>query len=129
VGSIRALCLVAGVALAAACGPIEYLHRVSFSATRALAEAKTAGAEKLAPYEYWSAVEYLQMAKEMAAYADYQVAHRYGELAEKTATDARRLAAEKSQAGPAALGGDGSPKGADESPPDLGKTPAKESKP
>ncbi len=99
---MRLLFLAIGTAALASCGPIDYLSTVSLSARRAIAEAKTAGAEKLAPYEYWSAVEYLRMAQEMAAYADYQVANRYGEKAEKMGSDARRLASEKAQAGPEA---------------------------
>ncbi len=112
---MRTLCLaVLGTALLTACGPVDYLSTVTLKATRALAEARTANAEKLAPYEYWSAVEYLQMAREMAAYADYLVANKYGEEAAKMASEARRLAAEKAQAGPAATA-----TGGDESPPDL----------
>jgi hypothetical protein len=112
---MRLLCLaILGTVLLLACGPVDYLSTVTLKATRALAEARTANAERLAPYEYWSAVEYLRMAKEMAAYADYLVANKYGEEAAKMATDARRLAAEKAQAGPAATA-----TGSDESPPDL----------
>jgi hypothetical protein len=111
---MRTLYLAVLGVLLVACGPVDYLSTVSLKATRAIAEARTANAERLAPYEYWSAVEYLRMAKEMAAYADYLIANRYGEEAAKMATEARRLAAEKAQAGPSATG-----TGADEAPPDL----------
>jgi hypothetical protein len=95
-----------------ACGPIDYLNTVTRKATRAVAEARAAGGEQRAPYEYWSAVEYLHMAKEKAAYADYQIAIRYGEKAESMAADARRLAAERRVAPRPESPGD-------ETPPDL----------
>jgi hypothetical protein len=112
----RLLCVAALAAGLSACGPIDYLNTVTRKATRAVAEAKTADAERLAPYEYWSAVEYLHMAREKAAYADYQIAIDYGERSEKMGKEARRIASEKHQSGPTAL----TPSG-DESPPDLGK--------
>ncbi len=97
------------------CGPIDYLNTVTRKATRALAEARAAGGEQRAPYEYWSAVEYLHMAKEKAAYADYQIAIRYGEKAETMATDARRLAAERRAAPKPETSGE-------ETPPDLSRS-------
>ena len=109
----RLLCLAALTAICWGCGPIDYLNTVTRKATRALAEAKTADAERLSPYEYWSAVEYIHMAREKAAYADYEIAIAYGEKAEKMAKEARRIATEKGQAGPAA--------GGDEAPPDTKK--------
>jgi len=123
---MRTPCLaLLGSVLLAACGPVDYLSTVTLKATRAVAEARTANAERLAPYEYWSAVEYLRMAKEMAAYADYLVANRYGEAAAKMATEARRLAAEKAQAGPTA-GATGADETTDETPPDLPASGKKE---
>jgi hypothetical protein len=112
----RLLGVAAVAASLLACGPIDYLNTVTRKATRAVAEAKTADAEKLAPYEYWSAIEYLHMAREKAAYADYQIAIDYGERSEKMGKEARRIASEKHQAGPTVT----TPSG-DESPPDLGK--------
>lgn len=106
---MRLLLLAFGMAALLGCGPVDYLNTVARKATRAVAEARAAGAEKLSPYEYWSAVEYLQMAREKAAYADYQVANGYGDKALKMATEARRLAAEKAQR----------PATTDETPPDL----------
>jgi hypothetical protein len=97
----RLLCLAALGALCSSCGPIDYLNTVARKATRAVAEAQTADAEHLSPYEYWSAMEYIHMAREKAAYADYEIAISYGEKAEQMAKEARRIAAEKAQAGPA----------------------------
>jgi hypothetical protein len=109
---MRLLCVAVVAAGLLGCGPIEYLHTVALNANRAVAHAKAAGAEKLAPYEYWSAVEYLQMARDTGQYADYQLSNRYGEKAEKMANEASAIAAKKREAGPV---------GGDEVPPDLSK--------
>lgn len=98
---MRILCAALLVLGLLGCGPVGYLHTVSVTATRALAHARTAGAEKLAPYEYWSAVEYLRMAQETGAYAEYQLSFRYGEKAEKMAAEAIAIAARKREAGTA----------------------------
>lgn len=77
-----------------ACGPSRYLSEVSGDAQRALLEARRAGAQDLAPYEYWSAVEYLDMAKERAAYADFEQSLKYGDKAKRMARRAKRAAYE-----------------------------------
>lgn len=94
------ICTFVCVLLLAACGPIDYLNTVTLKATRAVADAKAANAEKLAPYEYWSALTYLQMAREKVGYADFEDAVTYGEKSEEMAIKAKKLAAEKGQEGP-----------------------------
>lgn len=93
----------AGLALAATigggCGPIKYLTTVTFKAERLIAEAETVEAEKYAPYEYWSAVTYLHMAREKVAYADHEVAIKYGERAVNMASKAQSLTEERRKAG------------------------------
>ncbi|MCC6750771.1 MAG: DUF4398 domain-containing protein [Deltaproteobacteria bacterium] len=89
--------VLAGALLLGGCGPVHYLVQVTARAQRALAEAKTAGAERLAPYHYWSAVTYLEMAREKAGYADYQLAIRYGEISEEMSDQGRRLAVDRAQ--------------------------------
>lgn len=84
---------VFGIALAVGCGPIEYVSTVRFAASQAVQEAKAAGAAELAPYEYTSAVEYLQMAKEAGGYSRYQEAIEWG----KKARDFGREAAERAR--------------------------------
>jgi len=126
---MRLLCAALMAAALVGCGPVGYLHTVSVGATRALAQAKAAGAEKLAVYEYWSAEEYLRMARDTASYADYQLSRRYGELAERMAAKASAIAAEKRAGGPTGTGAEETPpdlspagstgSGADETPPDL----------
>lgn len=101
---MRVLCLALATAGLLACGPVDYLHTVALKATTALARARAAGAERLAPYEYWSSVEYLQMARDTASYADYQLSSRYGEKAENMAKQAHSIAVKKREAGPAGEG-------------------------
>ena len=96
----RFLCTAVCALVLAACGPVDYLNTVTLKATRAVADAKAANAEKLAPYEYWSALTYLQMAREKVGYADYEDAVSYGEKSEEMAIKAKKLAAEKGQEGP-----------------------------
>jgi hypothetical protein len=86
----------------AACGPIDYLNSVTRKASRAVANAKTSNAETLAPYEYWSALKYLEMAREKASYADFQMSNSYGKKAEKMALKAQKMAREKGEEGPGA---------------------------
>lgn len=83
------------VAFLSACGPVSYLTVVAHRAARAVKEAKAVNAEKLAPYEYWSATEYLRMAREKAAYAYYELAYDYGKKAEDMAKAAQNLATGK----------------------------------
>jgi undecaprenyl pyrophosphate synthase len=91
---------------AAACGPIGYLQQVHGKARDAVTEARHAGAETAAPYEYTSAVEYLKKAEEEGDHAEYQVAIEYGRQAEAFAQKARKIAT--ASAGPES---DASPKG------------------
>ena len=99
----RLLCLAVCIGSAlAACGPVDYLNTVTLKATRAVANAKAANAEKLAPYEYWSAITYLQMAREKVGYADFEDAVEYGEKSEKMAKKARALASRIGRDGPSA---------------------------
>jgi hypothetical protein len=77
---------------AAACGPVGYLQQVHGKAREAVTEAKRAGAESAAPYEYVSAVEYLRKAQEEGDHAEYQVAIEYGRRAATFAERARKIA-------------------------------------
>ena len=97
--------------LLVACGPISYISTVSVRATRLVSEAKTGEAERYAPYEYWSAVTYLRMAREKAGYVDFQVSVDYGDRAVAMARKARQLAAQRRQAGPDAAPNNGTPVG------------------
>ena len=74
------------------CGPVEYIGQVTRRAAREVAAAKTSGADRIAPYEYTAAVEYLHKAREEAGYADFQAAIRFGKKAEELAKRAQELA-------------------------------------
>lgn len=71
-----------------ACGPTAYIRQVTFRADSAVEEARRADAEKLAPYWYTRAVEYLHKARENAARADFEGANRFGRLATESAEKA-----------------------------------------
>ena len=78
-----------------ACGPVEYLNQVTRRAATAFAAAQQVDAEKLAPYEYYTAKEFLHKSREVAGYSRYQLALDYGRRAEEAALKARALAVEK----------------------------------
>ncbi|HUJ57134.1 MAG TPA: DUF4398 domain-containing protein [Kofleriaceae bacterium] len=74
--------------LAAACGPVAYVQQVTLSADSAVERARQAQAEKYSPYWWTRATQYLHMAREVAAHADYQGANRFGRLATEAAEKA-----------------------------------------
>ena len=88
------LVLVTVVALAAltGCGPFGYLSKVAKDASRAVADAERAEAQKYAPYEYWGAVTYLEQAKVLMAYSEYERSFDYGGRAKQLAEEAKRKA-------------------------------------
>lgn len=85
-GRVLSLVVVLGLA-ALGCGPIRYVSDVGRAAT-AVEDARAAQAEKYAPYWWTRATEYLHKAREVAAYADYQGASRFGRIAAEAATRA-----------------------------------------
>jgi len=93
-----------GAAGATGCGPVGYLQQVQGKARQAVAEARQAGAERAAPYEYTAAVEYLKKAEEEGSHAEYRVAIELGRRSEDFAKRATALAR---QPGPAPAGGAG----------------------
>jgi hypothetical protein len=76
----------------AGCGPFGYLKNVAKDATKAVADAEAAGAEQYAPYEYWGAVAYLEQAKVLMAYSEYERSFDYGSRAKDLAEEAKRKA-------------------------------------
>src|SRR3954471_12070757 len=81
--------LVLGVA---GCGPIEYITIVTFEASRSVAAAKGVHADKLAPYEYTAAVEYLHKARELGGYSRYHQSVNFGRKARDFGHQAFELA-------------------------------------
>lgn len=80
------------------CGPFGYLTKVAKDATRAVADAEAAGAEEYAPYEYWGAKAYLEQAKVLMAYSEYERSFDYGTRAKQLAEEAKKKA-ERREAG------------------------------
>jgi hypothetical protein len=62
------------------------------TASAKLEEAREAGAEEDAPYEFWYAQQHLEKAAREASEADYSDAIKLAEIAEKYADKATRLA-------------------------------------
>jgi Domain of unknown function (DUF4398) len=91
-----------GAVGATGCGPIGYMQQVQGRARQAVAEARQAGAERTALYEYTAALEYLKKAEEEGAHAEYRVAIDLGRRSEDFA---KRAAALARQPGTAPAGG------------------------
>ena len=88
------LLLVGALALGATgCGNAMYAVAASRASTK-LEEARNAGAEEDAPYEYWYAKLHLEKASSEASEADYSDAIHLAEVAEEHADKAIRLAQE-----------------------------------
>jgi len=88
VGPLRAALL--GVGLLAGlpgCGGLYYAATVTAASNR-VEQARTLGAETLAPYEYYYAREHLEQAQFEAAEASYSDAAHYAETAEDYAIKA-----------------------------------------
>jgi hypothetical protein len=83
----RVIAGVVGLGLAA-CGPIVYVNEVSRHASDSVDAARAAHADKLAPYWWTRATQYLEKAREIAAHADFQGANRFGQLAAEAADKA-----------------------------------------
>jgi len=75
------------VLAAAACGPVQSTALIS-EAEVAVEKAATVQSDNFAPYEYYSAKEYLYKAKEEWGYADFEAAMDYATLAKKFAEEA-----------------------------------------
>jgi hypothetical protein len=114
-----ALCTVIGAG--GGCGPVAYISQAR-SADEAIAAARRADAEKLAPYYWTLATQYFHEAKLIAGHADFQAANRFGRLAteaaEKAVTEAKAAAKD-----PSKLPLDANPAGG---PPGATIAPAKE---
>ena len=100
----RPLMLALALALlaAAGCGPVESLVVIG-DARVSLEAARVADAEKLAPFEYRAATEYLQKAREEMYYAEYQVAIELAEVALRYAEEARGRAVDHPRRGAATV--------------------------
>ncbi len=87
----RPLAAVVLLGLTAACGPTRSTAYL-LDADVEIQAAKTAGADKAAPYEYTSANLYLLKAREEVGYSDFETALDFAEKAAKFAKEARAKA-------------------------------------
>lgn len=86
---IPSVLAVSVLALSTGCGPFGYLKKVATDASRAVAEAEASNAEEFAPYEYWGAVAYLEQAKVLMGYSEYERSFDFGERAKQLANEAK----------------------------------------
>lgn len=94
------------VALCAGCGPFGYLKKVAKDASRSVADAKAVGAEEYSPYEYWGSVAYLEQAKVLMGYSEYERSFDYGERSTQLANEAK-VKAERVEAGESVVHAEG----------------------
>ena len=87
----RLLVLVAAAGTLAGCGPLKSTTNL-LDAEVQIQAARTAGAEKLAPYEWTAANLYIRKAREEVSYSDYQAGVDFAEKAARFATEARAKA-------------------------------------
>ena len=87
------------VLAAAGCGPIVYVSQTR-EASDAIETARDAQAEQYAPYWWTRATQYLEKAREIAAYADFQGANRFSQLATEAANKATEEATKAPKTGP-----------------------------
>lgn len=92
VSRLLALSALPWLLLAPACGPITYVHRVTFGATGDVAEARILNGEQMAPYEFTAASQYLRRSKELAGYARFHDANNFAKRAQTEAADAKKVA-------------------------------------
>ena len=79
---------VLALALLSGCGPIAYINQVTRDASSKVDRARELGADKYSPYWWTRATQYLRMAREVAAHADFQGANYFGRLASEAAAKA-----------------------------------------
>jgi hypothetical protein len=98
------LCILAMACTVGACGPIQSTAYL-IDADVQLEAARTANAEKYAPYEWTSANLYLHQARQLSGYADYGTAVDFAAKAAKFASEAKEkaMAAQAAETPEAAL--------------------------
>jgi hypothetical protein len=87
----RLLVLVAAAGALAGCGPVKSTSHL-LDAEVQIQAARTAGAEKYAPYEWTAANLYIHKAREEVGYSDFQAGVDFAEKAARFAAQAREKA-------------------------------------
>ena len=88
---MRMVLVLAAAGLLGGCGGVQYAVAMNAASVR-VGEARTLGAEKLAPYEYYYAKEHLEQAEIEGAEANYSDAVHLAREAEQYASNAIALA-------------------------------------
>jgi hypothetical protein len=99
---IHSVALLALLAAGSGCGPIKSTAFL-LDAEVQIEAARTASAEKLAPYEWTAANLYIHKAREEVGYSDFETGVEYAGKASKFANEARdkaMAAARSDEAGP-----------------------------
>ncbi len=91
------LATLAACALAA-CGPVQSTASL-IDAEVAIEAARAAGAPQSSPYEFTAAEAYLQKAREVSGYAQYEAATRFAARARDLGNEARKIALAASNKG------------------------------
>ncbi|MBM7117962.1 DUF4398 domain-containing protein [Archangium primigenium] len=87
----RLLAVVAVAGALCGCGPVKSTSHL-LDAEVQIQAARTAGAEKLAPYEWTAANLYIHKAREEVGFSDYQAGVDFSVKASRFATEAREKA-------------------------------------
>lgn len=87
----RLLVLLAVAGALSGCGPIKSTSHL-LDAEVQIQAARTAGAPRLAPYEWTAANLYIHKAREEVSYSDYQSGVDFAEKASRFANEAREKA-------------------------------------
>ncbi|WP_164013151.1 DUF4398 domain-containing protein [Pyxidicoccus trucidator] len=87
----KLMVLVAVSGALAACGPVKSTANI-LDAEVQIQAARTAGADKLAPFEWTAANLYLDKAREEVGYSDYQAGVDFAVKASRYANEAREKA-------------------------------------
>lgn len=88
---------VLALGLLSACGPVAYINQVPRDAAHKVELARQLNAVKFSPYWWTRATEYLRMAREVAAHADFQGANRFGRLSSEAAAQAAAESEERAR--------------------------------
>lgn len=123
--TLAALALFAAASALGGCGGVYYTYEVQAATTR-VESARSMGAEKKAPYEYYYAIEHLHQAQIEAAEASYGDAAQYAETAETFAQRAIDIIKGKT---PAAVNDEGVEIEKKDEPENIGHQKPDESKP
>jgi hypothetical protein len=95
---LAALAAIAAVSMLPGCGGVYYAINVQSASSR-VEQARAAGAEKHAPFEYYYAKAHLEQAQREASEASYSDAAAYAETAEQYAQKAIDMAQSAQRAG------------------------------